>query len=87
MKIVGEKYETRSERLESLQLTTMENLGKAQAGDAEKLRAASVNLVATEGKWRQFFNDAQNLVNQFGTGVNKITDHVTQLKIVNRVIF
>ena len=76
VKIVGEKYETRSERLESLQLTTMENLGKAQAGDAEKLRAASVNLVATEGKWRQFFNDAQNLVNQFGTGVNRISEHV-----------
>jgi hypothetical protein len=54
----------------------MENLGKAQAGDAEKLRAASVNLVATEGKWRQFFSDAQNLVNQFGVGVNRISDHV-----------
>lgn len=57
-------------------MTTMENLGKAQAGDAEKLRAASVNLVATEGKWRQFFSDAQNLVNQFGVGVNRISDHV-----------
>lgn len=77
VKIVGEKYETRSERLESLQLTTMENLGKAQASDAEKLRAASVNLVATEGKWRQFFNDAQNIVNQFGTGVNRITEQVS----------
>lgn len=80
MKIVGEKYETRSERLESLQLTTMENLGKAQAGDAEKLRAASVNLVATEGKWRQFFSDAQNLVNQFGVGVNRISDHVYEFQ-------
>ncbi len=57
-------------------MTTMENLGKAQAGDAEKLRAASVNLVATEGKWRQFFNDAQSLVNQFGTGINRISEHV-----------
>lgn len=80
VKIVGEKYETRSERLESLQLTTMENLGKAQAGDAEKLRAASVNLVATEGKWRQFFSDAQNLVNQFGVGVNRISDHASRMK-------
>ena len=80
VKIVGEKYEARSERLEQLQLTTMENLGKAQAGDAEKLRAASVNLVATEGKWRQFFSDAQNLVNQFGSGVNKITDHASRMK-------
>ena len=83
MKIVGEKYETRSERLEQLQLTTMENLGKAQAGDAEKLRAASVNLVATEGKWRQFFSDAQNLVAQFGLGVNRITEHV--LIFLNRL--
>ena len=73
---MGEKYETRSERLESLQLTTMENIGKGQASEAEKLRAASVNLVATEGKWRQFFNDAQNIVNQFGAGVTRITEHV-----------
>ncbi len=66
-------------------MTTMENLGKAQAGDAEKLRAASVNLVATEGKWRQFFNDAQNLVNQFGTGVNRISEHVQfYLPVISR---
>lgn len=54
----------------------MENIGKAQASDAEKLRAASVNLVATEGKWRQFVSDAQNIVNQFGAGVNRITEQV-----------
>jgi len=80
VKIVGEKYETRSERLESLQLTTMENIGKGQASEAEKLRAASVNLVATEGKWRQFFNDAQNIVNQFGAGVTRITEHASRMK-------
>ena len=54
----------------------MENLGKSQSSDAEKLRAASVNLVATETKWRQFMNDAQNIMNQFGTGVNRITEQV-----------
>ena len=78
--------ETRSERLEGLQLTTMENLGKSQANEAEKLKAASVNLVAAESKWRQFFNDAQNIVNQFDAGVTRITDHVRKFLLHSALV-
>ena len=76
VKIIGEKLDSRSERIETLQLATMENLGKSQSNDAEKLRAASVNLVATETKWRQFLNDAQNIVNQFGSGMKNVAELV-----------
>lgn len=76
MKNVGEKLDTRGDKLEGLQQTAMETLGKSQNDEAEKLRAASVNLVAAESKWRQFFNNANSIVDQFNTGVARITDHV-----------
>lgn len=76
VKIVGDKFESRGERIEQLQMAMMNNLGTAQAGDAEKLRAASANLVSTETKWRQFLSDAQGVLKQFGQGVNRINDQV-----------
>ena len=77
MKIVGEKLDTRSDKLEGMQQSTMESLDKSQNSEAEKLRAASVNLVAAESKWRQFFNNANSIVDQFNTGVARITDNVS----------
>lgn len=80
VKNVGENLDKRGDKLEGLQMTTMENLDKSQNSEAEKLRAASVNLVAAEGKWRQFFNNANDIVDQFKTGVIRITDHTAQLE-------
>jgi len=80
VKIVGEKLDTRSDKLEGMQQSTMESLDKSQNSEAEKLRAASVNLVAAESKWRQFFNNANSIVDQFNTGVARITDNAAQLE-------